>query len=205
MTLINLNPSDESCICWTQHHVIDQVEYLNLEITCNQPLFIEACATVETKNSLHCSLLWRMSHFHNFCCDYLRIMCWNGFYVKQYFTPLSHYYWNNLMLNLSNGCLIAITVITTSKRQSFWGHLIFVNVVYTLHKAKIYSKIFSPLQIITISKVINLITRLVYILQVRKIFVLCKQKLFTCATCHFCIIPQRFEPLEKQNYNFILM
>ena len=48
------------------------------------------------------------------------------------------------------------------KYKSFWGHLIYLN-IRTLHKAKTYAKIFTPFQIITISRVINLITSLVCI------------------------------------------
>ena len=40
----------------------------------------------------------------------------------------------------------------------FWGYLIYLN-IRTLHKAKTYTKIFASFQIITTSRVINLITR----------------------------------------------
>ena len=53
------------------------------------------------------------------------------------------------------------------KYKSFWGHLIYLN-IRRLHKAKTYAKMFTPFQILMTSRVINLITSLVCILQTRK-------------------------------------
>ena len=55
------------------------------------------------------------------------------------------------------------------KYQIFWSHLIYLN-ISALHKAKTYTKIFTLFQITRTSRVISLISRLVYILQTRKIF-----------------------------------
>ena len=45
--------------------------------------------------------------------------------------------------------------IATRKCHLIWGHLIYLNILHTLHKAKTYSKILAPLQIITTDKIIN--------------------------------------------------
>ena len=57
------------------------------------------------------------------------------------------------------------------KYQLFLAHLIYRN-KGTLHKAKNHTKRLAPLHVITKSRMISLITRLVFILQTRKIFVM---------------------------------
>ena len=68
--------------------------------------------------------------------------------------------------------------ICMHKYRLFRGHLIYLS-IRILHKAKAYTKIFAffPFQIKTTSRVINLTTMLVYILQTRKIFVMALAKI----------------------------
>ena len=65
LPLIDLNPSDESCMYLTLIHIIDQAKYLNIEIPCvnfNQLLWIKAFEIVKTKNL---RIVLRLAGFHN--------------------------------------------------------------------------------------------------------------------------------------------
>ena len=65
LPLIDLNPSDESCIYLTLNHIIDQAKCLNIEIPCvnfNQLLWIKAFEIVKTKSL---RIVLRLAGFHN--------------------------------------------------------------------------------------------------------------------------------------------
>ena len=65
LPLIDLNPSDESCIYLTLNHIIDQAKCLNIEIPCvnfNQLLWIIAFEIVKTKSL---RIVLRLAGFHN--------------------------------------------------------------------------------------------------------------------------------------------
>ena len=78
---------------------------------------------------------------------------------------------NTKMLNLFFKVLDIRQRLLMHKYQLFWRHLIYFN-RQTLHKANSYNKILVLLQIIKKSRIINLIARLVCILQTKKIFVM---------------------------------
>ena len=65
LPLIDLNPSDESCIYSTLIHIINQAKYLNIETPCvtfDQPLWIKAFKIVKTKNL---RIVLRLGGFHS--------------------------------------------------------------------------------------------------------------------------------------------
>ena len=74
---------------------------------------------------------------------------------------------NAKMLNIFFKVLEIIQRLLMHKYQLFWGHLIYLN-RHTLHKANSYNKILVPLQIIKKSRIINLIARLVCIVNFKK-------------------------------------
>ena len=86
-----------------------------------------------------------------------------------------------------------------AKSHLTWGHLINLKILHTLHKAKTYSKILAPLQIITTIKIIN---------QDGAHFANQKDQFLSKNDLQLKLgilasFYERFEHLEMQNYNTI--